>query len=59
MESPILDPEDFPYEYNKEIFDAMSINFVPIDTTDLYKRVPKNDKILCSMIAFGTRMESD
>ena len=53
MYSPIFDPQDFPYEYNEKLFEEMSKYFVPIETSELYKKVRENDKILCSLIVDG------
>lgn len=53
MKSPILDPQDFPYEYNEVIFEEMSKYFIPVETSELYKKVRENDKILCSLIVDG------
>lgn len=58
MNVPIFDPHDFPYEYNEKIFEEMSRYFVPVETSELYKKVRKNDKILCSLIVDGEYIQN-
>ncbi len=55
---PVVNPLDFQYGYDEQVFEYMTRYFVPVDLTTLRALIPNNETILSSLITGGYYSET-